>query len=73
MQKKVIQVYKNFDQWKNSPPGLGDFIRGSCHLHELMSSVNVDFKIDISPFAVCIYLIEFEIQNKLYYKKIIKE
>ena len=48
MQKKVIQVYKNFDQWKNSPPGLGDFIRGSCHLHELMSSVNVDFKIDIS-------------------------
>ena len=48
MQKKVIQVYKNFDQWKNSPPGLGDFIRGSCHLHELMCSVNVDFKIDIS-------------------------
>ena len=48
MQKKIIQVYKNFDQWKNSPPGLGDFIRGSCHLHELMCSVNVDFKIDIS-------------------------
>jgi hypothetical protein len=48
MHKKIIQVYKNFDQWKNSPPGLGDFIRGSCHLHELLSSVNVDLKLDIS-------------------------
>ena len=48
MPKKVIQVYKNFDQWTNSPPGLGDFIRGCCHLHEMLSKVNIEFKIDIS-------------------------
>jgi hypothetical protein len=48
MLKKIIHVYKDFDQWKNSPPGLGDFLRGSCHLHDFMTSKNIDFKIDIS-------------------------
>jgi len=46
--KKIINVYKGHDQWLNSPPGLGDFIRGSCHLHELLIGTDIDFAIDIS-------------------------
>ena len=46
--KRIIQVFKAPDQWVNSPPGLGDFIRGTCHLHEFLSSKNIDFSIDIS-------------------------
>lgn len=46
--KRIIQVYKAPHQWINSPPGLGDFIRGACHLHELLSTQNIEFSIDIS-------------------------
>lgn len=52
----------------------------SCKIYNSMGQIlkkvttnDLDFNIDISPFAVGVYLIEFEIQNKLYYKKIIKE
>ena len=46
--KRIVQVYKAPHQWINSPPGFGDFIRGACHLHELLSTQNIEFSIDIS-------------------------
>lgn len=46
--KRVIQVYKAPHQWLNSPPGLGDFIRGACHLFEILDANGIEFRIDIS-------------------------
>jgi hypothetical protein len=46
--KTVIQVYKPSDWWQNSPPGWGDFIRGTCHLHEYLNLHGIALKIDIS-------------------------
>lgn len=37
--KRLIQVYKGVDQWGSvGPPGFGDFIRGICHLYELLEN-----------------------------------
>ena len=54
--KRIIQVYKGPDQWINSPPGMGDFIRGSIHLHELVKDLPVEFKIDISQSDFANYI-----------------
>jgi len=37
--KRLIQVYKGVDQWGTiGPPGFGDFIRGICHLYEMLEN-----------------------------------
>ena len=46
--KRVIQTFKAPQQWINSPPGLGDFIRGACHLFEALQSTDIELRIDIS-------------------------
>lgn len=46
--KRVIQVYKAPDQWIGSPPGVGDFVRGSCHLFERLQGTGTELKIDVS-------------------------
>ena len=46
--KRVIQTFKPSGQWHNSPPGLGDFIRGACHLHEMLNNSGIELRIDVS-------------------------
>ena len=46
--KRLIQCYKGAGQWTNSPPGLGDFIRGTSHLHELLCNSGLELVIDMS-------------------------
>ena len=46
--KTLIQCYKGAGQWINSPPGLGDFIRGTSHLHELLANSGVELRVDMS-------------------------
>jgi hypothetical protein len=48
MIKRVIQVYKSPNGWINSPPGLGDFVRGIVHLSELVESYGVELRVDVS-------------------------
>jgi hypothetical protein len=46
--KRVIQVLKAPHQWRNKPPGLGDFVRGACHLMEVLHRRGVELRIDVS-------------------------
>ena len=46
--RRVIQVYKAPDQWVGSPPGLGDFVRGACHLFERLRGTGAELRIDVS-------------------------
>ena len=46
--KRVIQVYKAPHQWVNSPPGLGDFVRGICHLAEKLNGSGIELRVDVS-------------------------
>lgn len=46
--KRVIQCYKPPGQWTLSPPGVGDFIRGGCHLFEMLQSQGVEVRFDVS-------------------------
>ncbi len=46
--KRVIQTFKPSGEWYSSPPGLGDFIRGACHLHEMLEHTGVEVRIDLS-------------------------
>jgi len=48
MLKRVIQVYKAPHQWFNSPPGLGDFVRGIAHLVEKLQGSGIELRIDVS-------------------------
>lgn len=48
MQKRIIQAYKPPQQWVNGPPGLGDFVRGACHMYEKLEISGMEFRIDIS-------------------------
>ncbi len=48
MQKRIIQTYKAPEDWVKGPPGIGDFIRGACHLFEMLDGAGVEFRIDIS-------------------------
>lgn len=46
--KKIVHVYKGPGQWSQSPPGIGDFVRGTCHLFELLEGTGAELRIDIS-------------------------
>ena len=47
--KTIIHTYKSGRQWIHpSPPGLGDFIRGTCHLFERLDGTGCVLKVDIS-------------------------
>lgn len=46
--KRVIQTYKAPQQWGVGPPGLGDFVRGACHLVEKLQGSGIELRIDIS-------------------------
>lgn len=46
--RRVIQTFKAPDQWINGPPGLGDFVRGACHLFEMLQVSGLELRIDVS-------------------------
>jgi len=46
--KCVIQTFKPSTEWYSSPPGLGDFIRGACHVHEMLEGTGIEMRVDIS-------------------------
>ena len=46
--KRVIQAYKAPNQWVNSPPGLGDFVRGIAHLFEKLQGSGIELRVDVS-------------------------
>lgn len=46
--QRVIQCYKSPRQWIESPPGLGDYIRGACHLFETLAPLGIDLRLDVS-------------------------
>jgi hypothetical protein len=46
--KRVVQTFKPPDQWRESPPGLGDFVRGACHLFEWLHPLGIDLRVDVS-------------------------
>ncbi len=46
--RRVIQTFKPSHEWHNSPPGLGDFIRGACHLHAILNQTGVELRVDMS-------------------------
>lgn len=48
MTKRVIQVYKAPHQWRGSPPGMGDFVRGACHLYERLEGTGISLRLDVS-------------------------
>lgn len=58
--KTIIQTYKPPQSWKiKVPPGLGDFIRGTCHLFEKFDPNLVQLKVDISQTKLSNF-IEFD-------------
>jgi hypothetical protein len=57
--KKIIQTYKTGKQWLHNPPGLGDFIRGTCHLFEALEGTGCDLRVDVSQTEFS-HLIEFD-------------
>jgi hypothetical protein len=54
--KLVIQTFKAPDQWVNSPPGLGDFVRGACHLFEALHGSGIGLRIDVSQTGFADYI-----------------
>lgn len=46
--KRLVQTYKPLGSWQHVPPGIGDFIRGTCHLFEHAQRLGVDLRIDVS-------------------------
>jgi len=46
--RRVIQCYKAAHQWIESPPGVGDFIRGACHLYETLKPLGIELRLDVS-------------------------
>ena len=46
--RRVIQTFKAPHQWINGPPGLGDFVRGACHLFEKLHVSGLELRIDVS-------------------------
>lgn len=57
--KTIIQTYKAGKQWQHNPPGLGDFIRGICHLFERLEGTGCELRVDISQTEFS-NLIEFD-------------
>ena len=64
MIKRVIQVYKSPVDWINSPPGLGDFVRGIVHLSELVEGYGVELRVDVSQTDFCSLIV----QNPAYFQ-----
>jgi len=56
--KKVIHCYKGSKQWINGTPGFGDFLRGTCHLHEILVDTGVELRIDMSQSGFAEQLLE---------------
>jgi hypothetical protein len=48
MTKLVVQTYKAPHQWRSHPPGIGDFVRGACHLFERLDGTGAELRIDVS-------------------------
>ncbi len=46
--KRVIQTYKSPGRWVNDPPGVGDFVRGTCDLFEKLQNTGMELRIDVS-------------------------
>lgn len=46
--KRLVQAYKGGGQWQGAPPGIGDFVRGSCHLFERLAGSGVELRLDVS-------------------------
>lgn len=46
--KRIVHTYKGQGQWSQSPPGIGDFIRGTCHLFERLAETDADLRVDLS-------------------------
>lgn len=58
--KRIIQTYKANEMWKTQdPPGLGDFIMGTCHLYEKIAPSLAQLRVDISQTEFS-SLIEFD-------------
>lgn len=46
--KRVVHVYKRAYESTSMPPGIGDFLRGTCHLFELAQEKKIDLRVDVS-------------------------
>lgn len=46
--QRVIQTYKPSHGWRGIPPGIGDYIRGACHLFEYLQPLDLDLRFDVS-------------------------
>src|SRR5882724_20807 len=58
--KRIVQVYKAGPDWVGVPPGLGDFVRGICHLYEKVQRYpDLELRIDMSQTGF-FDLIEFD-------------
>lgn len=58
MTKKIIQVFKPNGGWREYPPGFGDFVRGTCNLHEHLKQHDINLFVDISHSSLSNYIIE---------------
>lgn len=48
MTKLVAQTYKAPRHWRGHPPGIGDFLRGACHLLERLDGTGIELRLDVS-------------------------
>lgn len=46
--QRVIQTFKPPQAWRSQAPGVGDFIRGACHLFEYLQPLDLDLRLDVS-------------------------
>lgn len=46
--KRIVHTYKGRGQWSKSPPGIGDFVRGTCHLFERLEGSSTELRVDLS-------------------------
>lgn len=48
MSALLVQTFKAPQQWRGDPPGIGDFVRGACHLFERLEGTGIELRIDVS-------------------------
>ncbi len=48
MTNLVAQTYKAPRHWRGHPPGIGDFVRGACHLLERLDGTGIELRLDVS-------------------------
>lgn len=58
--RRVIQCYKAPHQWIESPPGLGDYIRGACHLFETLTPLGIELRLDLSQTGFAALILQDE-------------